>query len=87
MNLHMSEEEVEKIKKALDLVFRNYRTTNTEKMKNKSNCGNQDQSNLVGKAVFSRSCDFMIVFVVFCLWRVSPMVMWEAALRRRGETG
>ena len=30
---------------------------------------------------FSRSCGFMILFVVvFGLWRVSPMVMWKAAI-------
>ena len=31
------------------------------------------------KAVFSQACDFLILFVVFGLWRVSPMVMREAA--------
>ena len=59
-----------------------------QKYEKKKTSRSQDQTHVVWKNDFFTGLRFYDnMFLFFCLWRVSPIVIWSAAWRRRGEIG
>ena len=87
VNLYMTSETVKKIKEHLIWFFETTPPENQKDEKKSRIVKIRIKQILCGKHCFLTGLRFYDFILLFSVWRVSPIVVWEGARRRREETG